>query len=105
VSCATATSCLAVGAGFGSWDGTGWSPLGGPAHHGQLAVSCAAQQVCVLADAEGSVGGAALVWDGSQWSMSTDAPGGAYAGADVSCPTTDFCMQVNGYTSAYQLSR
>jgi hypothetical protein len=106
VSCATATSCFAVGTGYGSWNGSSWSPIkGGPARHSELAVSCPSEQLCVVQNSEGSVGGQALVWDGSQWSMSIDAPAGSYTGADISCPTNDFCMQVNGFTSAYRLDR
>ncbi|MFL6161938.1 MAG: hypothetical protein ACJ74U_06895 [Jatrophihabitantaceae bacterium] len=104
LSCASAMSCLAAGTFFGSWNGAGWSPVGGPQHHGTLALSCPDQQLCVLQNADGSVGGQALVWDGSQWSMSVDSPaGGDYGRAAISCPTTDFCMQVNGFTSAYRL--
>ena len=103
LSCVSAASCLAAGTGFAAWDGTGWSPVAGPVKHGNLAVSCPDQQLCVLANADGS--GQALVWDGSQWSMSVDSPAaGTYTGSDISCPTTDFCMQVNGYTSAYRIT-
>lgn len=104
LSCVSAGFCLAAGVNFAGWNGSGWSPIAGPQRHGNLALSCPDQQLCVLANADGA--GQALVWDGSQWSMSVDAPaGGNYSGVAISCPTIDFCMQVNGYTSAFTLTR
>jgi hypothetical protein len=104
VSCPSTAFCFAAGFGYGSWDGTGWSTVAGPQHHGTLALSCPDRPSCVLLNADGAVGGQAMVWDGSQWSMSVDSPaGGDYLRSDISCPTTDFCMQVNGFTSAFRL--
>jgi hypothetical protein len=103
LSCVSASYCLAADGNFAAWNGSGWSPVSGPVKHGSLSLSCPDQQLCVLANADGY--GQALVWDGSQWSMSVDSPpGGSYSGADISCPTTNFCMQVNGYTSVYTLA-
>jgi hypothetical protein len=94
---------MAAGTYFAVWNGSVWSPIAGPVRHDSLALSCPDQQLCVLANADGS--GQALVWNGSDWSMSVDTPaGGSYTAADISCPTTDFCMQVNGYTSVYTLT-
>jgi hypothetical protein len=103
LSCVSASFCLAAGTYFAAWNGSTWSPIAGPVRHGDLALSCPDQQLCVLTNADGA--GQALVWNGSDWSMSVDTPaGGSYTAADISCPTTDFCMQVNGYTSVYTLS-
>jgi hypothetical protein len=104
LSCVSASFCMAAGTFFSVWNGSGWSPIAGPVRHDSLALSCPDQQLCVLANADGA--GQALVWNGTDWSMSVDGPAaGSFTAADISCPTTDFCVQVNGYTSSYQLTR
>jgi hypothetical protein len=103
LSCVNASFCMAAGTFFSVWNGSSWSSIPGPVKHDSLALSCPDQQLCVLSNADGA--GQALVWDGSDWSMSVDGPpAGSFTAADISCPSTDFCVQVNGYTSSYQLT-
>lgn len=103
LSCVSPSFCLTAALGFAISNGSAWSPIAGPQHHANIAVSCPDPQRCVAVNADGS--GQALIWDGAQWSMSVDGPAaGNFTGAAISCPTTDFCMQVNGYTSAYRLT-
>lgn len=118
VSCATGTSCVAVGAvtvptsGMlaEGWNGTRWtlqstpSPSGGSqaSLHG---VSCPATTTCT---ATGSyyVGGTALSlaerWDGTSWTQQStpNPPKAVSTGFDeVSCPSVSLCIAVGGGTT------
>lgn len=113
VSCATATSCVAVGeyqdSSTGnddtlieSWDGSSWSITPSPNSSspgiGLNAVSCVSASSCV---AVGSYQNATLIesWDGSNWSI-TPSPNPKNATASlgaVSCATANYCMAEGSY--------
>ena len=89
VSCATATSCVAVGStNFApvaaiaeSWNGTSWSATTTAVPTGAtitdlLAVSCASERFCVAVgysrvEATGEATAMAQSWDGSRWTLMT----------------------------------
>ncbi len=109
VSCASSTSCMAVGSAqyvvsltpnvvFGweplasTWDGSNWSQLSLPSDgtdSGLSAVSCDAPTDCL---AVGYNNGEALAehWNGSAWSIVSNPPGSQA----VSCVSPTFCMAV-----------
>jgi hypothetical protein len=118
VSCASATSCVAVGAVSApssdmlaeGWNGTSWAlvsppdPSGGSQSNLQ-AVSCTATTACT-ATGYYSTGGAVVSlaerWDGTSWTQqSTPNPaGGVNTGlGGVSCPAADLCIAVGGPTT------
>ena len=43
------------------------------------------------------------VWDGNQWSMPLYGPVTSFANSAISCPTSSFCMELTGATSAARL--
>jgi len=104
VSCSTATSCIAVGPGFGPdapftemWNGAIWSLPPSPAFgSGVLAgVSCPAV-ICMAVGHDGDTPIGDL-WTGSGWTLQTiPVPAGANTSAlsSVSCPTTTDCTAV-----------
>jgi hypothetical protein len=109
VSCASSTSCVAVGKaieGGGteilveSWNGTGWSVQTTPRLPGSLEdVSCASSTSCTAVGykAEGeNLLTLALRWDGREWRTQTTPNGGAEYNflLDVSCATTSSCVAV-----------
>jgi hypothetical protein len=119
VSCASATSCVAVG-GWGYenaasnmlaevWNGKKWvlqtppTPSGGSVPD-LMAVSCAATAACTAVGTYAS-GGAGVPlaegWNGTSWTQqSTPNPAGS-AGTGlggVSCPSAGFCVAVGGAT-------
>ena len=105
VSCPSAASASPPGSTTAAGTAPAGRAVAGPQHHDSLALSCPDQPSCVLLNATGAIGGQAMVWDGSpsgacRW---TTRPAGTTSARDISCPTTDFCMQVNGFTSAYRL--
>lgn len=115
VSCASATSCTAVGSYFGPtrsdggtiaehWDGKRWSMQKTPAStglEGSLnAVSCPSLTFCI---AVGSARNRAVVerWNGTKWSRARvpEPPGTRYATlAGVDCVSTVVCVAVGGFT-------
>jgi hypothetical protein len=117
VSCASATSCVAVGGVLAPindmlaevWNGKKWAlqtpptPSGGNAPD-LLAVSCAATTACTAVGTYGISGvGLPLAegWNGTSWTQqSTPNPAGS-AGTGlggVSCRSADFCVAVGGAT-------
>ena len=93
VSCATATSCTAVGILGGPfdstliehWDGGSWRALSAPAGSDLHAVSCLAPAMCI------AVGAGAEVLHGSTW---TTLPSPATPLDDVSCISPTTCLAV-----------
>jgi hypothetical protein len=114
VSCATTTSCVAVGFGTNStghqlpiaelWNGTSWSgqtlPLPFGASDAQLlAVSCSAATACTAVGASESGGTSKTLaerWNGSGWTAQTtpNQAGAANTLLGVSCPTATACTAV-----------
>jgi hypothetical protein len=116
VSCPSATSCLAVGAGSGTlavrWNGTAWRSQTTPnpatgTEFSLNAVSCPTTTDC-LAAGEYVSGGFDLLlaerWNGSQWrlqSMPTPSPisSQVFVGG-ISCAATSACMLVGNHDNA-----
>jgi len=99
VSCATATSCLAVGTPAEAWTGTRWSVLPRPPVGPLSSVSCPVPGFC---QAAGSLSAGARPiaarWNGLAW-QAERIPRPAPAPQDltlaaVSCATARFCMAV-----------
>lgn len=113
VSCATATSCTAVGSFDGgttyrslvlAWDGATWSQQAAPAtpnlSDDLYGVSCTSPSFCIAIGA--SYDGTdyrtlAVMWDGVEWTV-LDSPNSAVAGSNllmaVSCVSDHSCMSV-----------
>jgi len=116
VSCATASSCSAVGTALGTtslaegWDGKQWTieptpPPNGSTSSNLASVSCTASTVCL---AVGSYYGSgerlplAESWDGSNWTIRPPpAPPGASNSelTYVQCASSSACMAVGSYYS------
>jgi hypothetical protein len=110
VSCASATSCVAVGTaseGGGSeilvesWSGTEWSVQTTPRAAGVLLdVSCTSSSACTAvgyrAAEEGRLVTLALRWDGREWRTQTTPNSAAIFNflLDVSCGTSSSCVAV-----------
>jgi hypothetical protein len=106
VSCTGTTDCVAVGydsdaSGNGdnlveTWDGTSWSVVTVPdvtTSDDLESVSCPTSSFCAaVGDADGEA--EALDWDGSVWTVISDAS--FAAGNGVSCPTMTECLAVGG---------
>jgi len=123
VSCATTTSCLAVGSSSAAgqlqtfaaaYDGSSWSAAPGfapvPTVGGLLGVSCPTASFCVAVGDGVSAGGAdgalAETLTGATWSTafppvpaSPPAAPPDYALHTVSCPGTTFCAAAGQFTS------
>jgi hypothetical protein len=118
VSCPTSRFCVAIDNGGSAYtfDGSGWStPLDiddiPPAN--QTAVSCASSTFCAAIDDSGDV----ETYNGSSWTKSRqiDPAGGGYkaqncssnqegtcsAPAAISCPSSSFCVGVDGTGSVF----
>jgi hypothetical protein len=123
VSCASASSCMAVGINFEStgtnpmvaesWNGSTWTnttvkvPVG-KSFSQLLSVSCPTASVCTAVGSKtvtnptDDVTGLAERWNGTTWTLQT-VP--AVSGVNitlggVSCPTTAFCLAAGGPTAA-----
>lgn len=119
VSCASATSCAAIGATRGPanqdplplvevWNGTTWSVVSVPGHKGLMTqlvgVSCGAATRCAAAGITNSTFGAeetshglALTYDGRSWTTASVPPlihGGSSAFNAVSCWSAAGCVAV-----------
>jgi hypothetical protein len=116
VSCASKTTCMAVGqvdypesgAPAERWDGTAWSarPIALPVSSDTVrqvdldAVSCSSATACTavgsFAPLAGGQYGLVERWDGSTWSVQTPSPGPnrAYLFSGVSCPSRTTCTAV-----------
>lgn len=108
VSCATSTSCMAVGGQFGatdlvlseSWNGKAWTTHSAPTPNdngGFDSVSCAAADACsavVHSNSGPSTSGDVERWNGSSWSFQSTpvVSGGSLTG--MSCATTTSCVAV-----------
>ncbi len=119
-SCATATSCVAVGQYVGTdgimrtfaerWNGSTWRIVNpanppGAAASALGAVSCASPSSCqaVGGTRKGATGAGPLIaesWTGTRWRMtSIQQPGSATLGA-VSCPAPGSCLAVGERTTS-----
>jgi hypothetical protein len=122
VSCASATSCTAVGTGLGNlsggvggetlaegWDGTSWAIEPTPSPNGSThsaldGVSCPAQGACMAVGQyyEGGTVPLAELWNGSSWT-SRGPPSPAEATETdlhyVQCASANACMAVGYYYS------
>ncbi len=105
VSCATSSSCMAVGysdtsALAESWNGTTWSISPTPSGGGLSGVTCSGPSFCVAVGAtdQGIVGGTEVdLWNGTSWSTvsSPNPPGSILSSLDeVSCLSTTSCTTV-----------
>jgi Subtilase family/Peptidase inhibitor I9 len=118
VSCASSTSCVAVGTAAGkpfaeSWNGTSWSILTAPNPSGAKeasleSVSCASSTSCMAAGSFAeSAGGTrkplAERWNGSEWStVSVPNPSGTKGSvrlSGVSCLSASSCTAAGSYVS------
>jgi hypothetical protein len=114
VSCATATSCLAVGTAVSSssqtepvaelWNGTSWtvSVIPGLAGSAVEGVSCWSATGCMTVG-EGTSSSVSASWNGSTWTVRTthDPAASSYDNlGSVSCRSASFCMAVGLYDSA-----
>ena len=111
ISCASPTSCVAVGedrdAGGSTgtlverWDGSSWSIDPAPTLPGGLQdVSCSSRNACLaVGGSEGRSGGDGLAeaWDGSTW---TAVPAG-WPMRSVSCLAADWCVGAGGDSTAH----
>jgi hypothetical protein len=99
VSCATPSSCLAVGAPAEAWTGARWSIIPRPPVGGLSAVSCPTPGSCqAVGSSPAGNRPVAARWDGRHWRVE-HVPGPAPAPqnltlAAVSCATPRFCMAV-----------
>lgn len=109
VSCVSAEFCVAVTTQEGDalmFDGTSWRSTrvtreGGVRRGSQPGlnkISCAQTQFCVAIDTIDGVS-SSFVYDGIRWSGPTPVGGEI---ADLSCPTTNFCMAVASMSSAFR---
>jgi hypothetical protein len=101
VSCASATSCIAVGARAEAWTGTRWTMIHPAA--AMSSVFCVAPDLCVAVGPP-PYGRAAVAarWDGRSWQAEpvpepTPAPQNL-ALTGISCTSARFCMAIGDYT-------
>jgi hypothetical protein len=101
VSCASSTSCIAVGARDEAWNGTRWTMI--PALGSMSSVSCVASGVCqAVGPPPYGRRPVAASWDGRAWHAEpmpepTPSPQDLTL-AGVSCTSASFCMAVGDYT-------
>jgi NHL repeat len=123
VSCASTSSCTAVGESEGStgiilpfalhWSGTEWKVQSVPAPTGAkeafpTGISCTSSTACMLVGVYKSSAGVYLpyadTWSGTEWRLqSVPVPAGATAtrlGGGVSCTSTTACTAVGYYTNS-----
>jgi hypothetical protein len=93
VSCPAASFCLA-GAPDGTameWNGTAWASnakIRWPdPNDGIIGVSCASASFCVAPDEDGDM----RIWNGTAWAVKIN-----HGAHSVSCPSSTFCMGVEG---------
>lgn len=108
VSCASASSCTAVGTVAEGWNGTSWlvqhSPGPGPGNSQLAAVSCVSAVACTAAGAYDNASGShglAESWNGSTWSVrrfpSPPGTGTMVTVSEVSCTSAVACTAVGFY--------
>lgn len=126
VSCASSTSCMAVGYYFNStvghyetlteqWDGSSWTTKSSPNRTGATismlgGVSCASATSCLAVGGYSTASGAfapneplAEVWDGSKWTIKLPkTPSGATLAtlSGVSCTSATSCMAAGGSSAS-----
>lgn len=118
VSCASATTCTAVGSDRNGvlverWDGTGWSIQDTPVPVGSLSgVSCVSANACVAVGGYTSPAGHQLAlierWDGTGWSTQStpDLPRALTSTlTSVSCTSKTACTAVGRYAAAGGIDR
>lgn len=114
VSCASASSCMAVGSGSDyasspptgsalllAWDGTSWSStsVASPGSYASLAsVSCPTTSFCMAVGSSSATGPLEEVWNGSAWATGTAPTGNGVNLNGVSCVTSSSCLAVGGFT-------
>jgi hypothetical protein len=110
ISCASSTSCKAVGtrgseAVTASWNGSEWT-LSLPSLEGEARledISCASSTSCMAVGRRGSEA-LTLVWNGTSWSVkSAPTPSGAKGNVElrgVVCLSSSSCTAVGSYVSA-----
>jgi hypothetical protein len=101
VSCASATSCIAVGARAEVWTGTRWTLI--PRTGAMSSVSCVASGVCeAVGMSQNGQRPVAAGWDGRTWQgepVPEPSPSPqTLTLAGVSCTSGRFCMAVGDYT-------
>jgi hypothetical protein len=122
VSCASSTSCMAVGSATTAsgqaqslvemWDGSSWSVASSPDYgtmgDGLTAVSCPATNVCVAGGGYETAPGMDQpllgTWNGQGWSVdATPLPGSSEAAiTNLSCASSTACVAVGGgQTTSY----
>jgi len=113
VSCVSPKFCEAVGTHFNSagnqvnlaemWNGTSWqlqavpnqtSPFA-PTSGSLFGVSCVAADFCAAVGV-GAAGAEAEMWNGTSWQLQA-MPGPSVQPMSVSCVTTTFCMEADGF--------
>ncbi len=113
ISCVSATSCEAVGAGTNgpegaAWNGTSWTvqTMAGPSNTSPSSVSCTAPTSCEAVGevpANGQESTMAESWNGSAWTVqsipSPDTTQGSQL-TGVSCTSATSCTAVGSYTSS-----
>jgi len=113
VSCVSTTFCEAVGTHFNSagnqvnlaemWNGASWQLQHVPNQTSQFVptsgslfgVSCVAASFCEAVGV-GAAGADAEMWNGTSWQLQA-IPGTSVQPMSVSCVTTSFCMEANGF--------
>lgn len=90
VSCASATECVAIGAGGGSarWNGKEWSSLSGPIGELIRDVSCTSASFCMAVSHNATT----YTWNGSLWKSQKTPAGSMFLG--VSCTASNACTAV-----------
>jgi hypothetical protein len=106
LSCATPSTCIAVGvnsSGFGAlaelWNGSRWSVMTTPFNISIAGVSCPTAKSCFASGFGGTK--SAAHWNGTRWStMTTPEPAGtsSFGFLGVACPTATACTAVGAYT-------
>ena len=94
VSCASATTCTAVGTKVYRWNGRHWSVQAAPIGGELTGVSCPSTDACT------AIGSRIDTWDGRRWStVQIPRPADAVARelTAVSCPSRATCVAVGGY--------
>jgi hypothetical protein len=103
VSCASATFCLGIGAGFGEvYDGARWLPTppsqpAGAAPLAFRAVACASAELCVVIQSSGAIG----YFLGNGWVVGPVGVGWPsappFAPVSVSCSSAGLCVAPNAH--------
>jgi pimeloyl-ACP methyl ester carboxylesterase len=101
ISCTAATFCLTGTDLQGTaavWNGTRWSSTTTPVNSALWSVSCASSTFCMIAGGYHAAGDISSIWNGTAWSgLAHPASEGPALGFDqVSCPSSGFCMAIDG---------